>query len=196
MKFQILILLFGFFAKDSLAQGILGFFQTPQPIRQQFPILPTAPPVRQVVQLVQPVPVAPIQPQPQPQPQIPILQPTALPVGQVPQSAPIAPPIPTQPQLQGQPNEQQEELPPLTEMQKQMQPAVSQQQNITQETGPIQPFVPGTISKNCKMYTIKQGDTYNQIGQANNVTLQSLLRANPYVNPVNLKVGMPICIPS
>jgi LysM repeat protein len=45
-------------------------------------------------------------------------------------------------------------------------------------------------------YTIKRGDTFYKIARRFNVTLDSLLKANPGVNPDALLIGQKICIPS
>lgn len=45
-------------------------------------------------------------------------------------------------------------------------------------------------------YVIKSGDTFYQIAVTNNITLDSLIRANPGVDPNRLFIGQIICIPS
>ena len=45
-------------------------------------------------------------------------------------------------------------------------------------------------------YVIKSGDTFYKIAVANNISLDSLLRANPGVDPDRLFIGQIICIPS
>lgn len=50
---------------------------------------------------------------------------------------------------------------------------------------------PGTNS-----YVIKSGDTFYKIAIANNISLDSLLRANPGVDPDRLFIGQIICVPS
>lgn len=44
-------------------------------------------------------------------------------------------------------------------------------------------------------YTIKQGDTLFSIGQRYGVSVQSLLSANPGIDPNSLRIGQLICIP-
>ncbi len=44
-------------------------------------------------------------------------------------------------------------------------------------------------------YVIRAGDTFYQIAQRFNTTVNALLEANPGVDPRNLRVGMSICIP-
>ncbi|MDR1600063.1 MAG: LysM peptidoglycan-binding domain-containing protein [Oscillospiraceae bacterium] len=45
------------------------------------------------------------------------------------------------------------------------------------------------------VYTIKRGDTFFAIAQANKVTLAELTAANPGVNPEKLYVGQSVCVP-
>ncbi|MBW4828173.1 MAG: LysM peptidoglycan-binding domain-containing protein [Clostridiaceae bacterium] len=44
-------------------------------------------------------------------------------------------------------------------------------------------------------YTIRQGDTLFNIGQRFGVSVDTLLRANPGIDPNNLRIGQLICIP-
>ena len=44
-------------------------------------------------------------------------------------------------------------------------------------------------------YTIRPGDTFFLLAQRYNVTLNSILAANPGVNPRNLQIGQVVCIP-
>ena len=62
-----------------------------------------------------------------------------------------------------------------------------------------QPVSPGT-EEPCKpgdmiSYTIRSGDTFYKLAMQYNVPLQSLLDANPSVNPNNLRVGQVVKIP-
>ncbi len=45
-------------------------------------------------------------------------------------------------------------------------------------------------------YTIKAGDTLYKLAQTYGVTVQSIIAANPGINPNNLQIGQHICIPS
>lgn len=45
-------------------------------------------------------------------------------------------------------------------------------------------------------YIIKSGDTFYKIAMENNISLDSLLRANPGVDPNRLFIGQIICVPS
>lgn len=45
------------------------------------------------------------------------------------------------------------------------------------------------------LYTIKQGDSYFGLANRFKTTINALIRANPGVNPQNLKLGQQICIP-
>lgn len=49
---------------------------------------------------------------------------------------------------------------------------------------------PGTFA-----YTIKAGDTFFSLAQRFNTTVDAIQRANPTVNPNNLRIGQIICIP-
>ncbi|MDF2610127.1 MAG: hypothetical protein K0R92_1601 [Lachnospiraceae bacterium] len=48
---------------------------------------------------------------------------------------------------------------------------------------------------NCMVYIIRQGDTLYSISRRYNVPLASILRANPFVDIYNLRIGEEICIP-
>lgn len=45
-------------------------------------------------------------------------------------------------------------------------------------------------------YVVKQGDTFYLIAKRENISLDSLLRANPGIDPNRLFIGQIICIPS
>ena len=45
------------------------------------------------------------------------------------------------------------------------------------------------------IYVVKKGDSLYKIAKENNVTVNALMRANPYVNVYNLQIGEEICIP-
>ena len=45
------------------------------------------------------------------------------------------------------------------------------------------------------IYTIKKGDTLYSISKRYNVPLAKILRANPYIDIYNLRIGEQICIP-
>lgn len=53
----------------------------------------------------------------------------------------------------------------------------------------------GTTCVNGTAYTVKRGDSFFLIAQRNNVSLASLIAANPGVDPARLQVGQVICIP-
>ena len=44
-------------------------------------------------------------------------------------------------------------------------------------------------------YTIKAGDTFYNLAIRFNTTVDAIIRANPNVNPNNLRIGQIICIP-
>ncbi|MBZ2175827.1 LysM domain-containing protein [Schnuerera sp. xch1] len=44
-------------------------------------------------------------------------------------------------------------------------------------------------------YTIRAGDTFFMLAQRFNVSVQSIINANPGVDPENLQIGQVICIP-
>lgn len=47
----------------------------------------------------------------------------------------------------------------------------------------------------CINYVIKAGDTLYAISRHYNIALDTLIKANPYVNVYNLQVGEVICVP-
>ena len=58
--------------------------------------------------------------------------------------------------------------------------------------------IPGTGPVPCPggtLYTIRAGDTLFSIAQRFNVTVDAILRANPGIDPNNLRIGQEICIP-
>ncbi len=58
--------------------------------------------------------------------------------------------------------------------------------------------IPGTGPVPCPggtLYTIRAGDTLFSIAQKFNVTVDAILRANPGIDPNNLRIGQEICIP-
>ncbi len=46
------------------------------------------------------------------------------------------------------------------------------------------------------IYIIKPGDTLYKIGQRYGIPTAKILRANPYINIYNLRIGDKICIPT
>ncbi len=46
-----------------------------------------------------------------------------------------------------------------------------------------------------QLYTVVPGDTFKTIADQNGVTLEDILKANPYINPRNLIPGQVICLP-
>jgi peptidoglycan endopeptidase LytF len=57
--------------------------------------------------------------------------------------------------------------------------------------------VPGT-TPSCEgtLYTIRAGDTLFSLAQRYNTTVDAIIRANPGIDPNNLRIGQVICIPS
>ena len=51
------------------------------------------------------------------------------------------------------------------------------------------------ICINGAYYIIKEGDSFYKIAQKYNISLNSIIEANPDANPYDLKVGQEICIP-
>lgn len=47
----------------------------------------------------------------------------------------------------------------------------------------------------CINYEIKQGDTLYSISRRNNVDLNAIIMANPFINVYNLQIGDVICLP-
>jgi LysM repeat protein len=63
---------------------------------------------------------------------------------------------------------------------------------------PMQPTIPGPEEpQTCEgfMYTIRAGDTLYMLSRTYRVNLDTLMRANPNLDPYNLRIGMQICIP-
>jgi len=58
------------------------------------------------------------------------------------------------------------------------------------------PAPTGVCPPNHIEYTIRAGDTLYRIAQTYNVTVDSILRANPGINPYSLRIGQRICIPT
>ncbi len=52
-----------------------------------------------------------------------------------------------------------------------------------------------TCPEGSGMYTIRQGDTFSQVVQRFNTTVEALTEINPDLNPNSLSVGQRICIP-
>lgn len=48
---------------------------------------------------------------------------------------------------------------------------------------------------NGRIYVVKRGDSLYKIAKENGITVNELMRANPYVNVYNMQVGEEICIP-
>lgn len=46
------------------------------------------------------------------------------------------------------------------------------------------------------MHTVRAGDTLYMLAKQYKITLDSLMRANPNLDPYNLRVGMQLCIPA
>ena len=57
---------------------------------------------------------------------------------------------------------------------------------------------PGTVSTGAEggSYTVESGDTFAKIAQKTGISLQSLLDANPGVDPRRLRIGQSIVLPS
>ena len=48
---------------------------------------------------------------------------------------------------------------------------------------------------NGRIYVVKKGDSLYKIAKENGVTVNELMKANPYVNVYNMQIGEEICIP-
>ncbi len=55
---------------------------------------------------------------------------------------------------------------------------------------------PSTCPTGTQPYTIRSGDTLYNLANRYNTSVDAILRANPGLNPNNLRVGQVICIPS
>jgi len=58
------------------------------------------------------------------------------------------------------------------------------------------PPPPGICPPGTRPYTIVAGDTFYSLARRFNTTVDAIIRANPGVNPDNLRIGQVICIPS
>lgn len=63
------------------------------------------------------------------------------------------------------------------------------------EPAPVEPLPPVPEPETTRVYTIKQGDTLGKIAKTEGVSLDSLMAANPGVDPKRLKIGQEIQIP-
>ncbi|SCY91141.1 LysM peptidoglycan-binding domain-containing protein [Alkaliphilus peptidifermentans] len=61
---------------------------------------------------------------------------------------------------------------------------------------PPPPPPPPTCPTGTRAYTIVAGDTFFNLAQRFNTTVDAIRRANPTVNPDNLQIGQRICIPT
>lgn len=57
--------------------------------------------------------------------------------------------------------------------------------------------IPGEIPQNCSgvIHTVEKGDTLYMISKMHKVSLNDLLKANPDLDPYDMKVGTKLCIP-
>jgi LysM repeat protein len=46
------------------------------------------------------------------------------------------------------------------------------------------------------MHTVRAGDTLYMLARQYKITLDELMRANPNLDPYNLRIGMQLCIPT
>lgn len=59
-----------------------------------------------------------------------------------------------------------------------------------------QPERPVPLPAGCKaIHTVKMGDTLYMIAKMHHITLDALMRANPDIDPYNLRIGTQLCIP-
>lgn len=54
---------------------------------------------------------------------------------------------------------------------------------------------PVTCPEGTRSYIIQAGDTYYSLARRNNVTVESIIQANPGINPDALLIGQTVCIP-
>jgi len=66
----------------------------------------------------------------------------------------------------------------------------------TTPTLPTTPSNPVFCPEGAFSYTVQDGDTFWRLSQAYGVSLQSIVDANPGVNPQNLQIGSTLCIPT
>lgn len=60
--------------------------------------------------------------------------------------------------------------------------------------GPTPP-PPGRCPQGTMSYTIRSGDTLYLLANRYNTTVEAIMRANPGIDPYNLRIGQVICIP-
>nr|WP_227019136.1 LysM peptidoglycan-binding domain-containing protein [Sinanaerobacter chloroacetimidivorans] len=60
---------------------------------------------------------------------------------------------------------------------------------------PATPDYPTPACPNGMIHTIVAGDTLYALARHHNITLDSIIKANPNLDPYNLRIGMKICIP-
>ena len=54
----------------------------------------------------------------------------------------------------------------------------------------------GGVPAGCKtVHTVKMGDTLYMIAKMHHISLDALMRANPDIDPYNLRIGTNLCIP-
>ena len=64
------------------------------------------------------------------------------------------------------------------------------------QTAPLTSEMPASCPKGTFAYTIQSGDTIWRLSQTYGISTQSILDANPGVNPQNLQIGSTLCIPA
>ena len=53
-----------------------------------------------------------------------------------------------------------------------------------------------SVPAGCKaIHTVKMGDTLYMIAKTHHISLDALMRANPDIDPYNLRIGTNLCIP-
>ncbi|WP_165000405.1 muramidase family protein [Anaerophilus nitritogenes] len=67
--------------------------------------------------------------------------------------------------------------------------------NLQVGEGLCVPMMPNISCPTGSYYTIKYGDTLYKIAKEYNISVNEIIRLNPYLNPYHLMVGQVICIP-
>lgn len=59
----------------------------------------------------------------------------------------------------------------------------------------VSPHIINIVEGTNMTYTIRPGDTFHSIAMMHSMSTEELMRANPGVNPYNLRIGQQIVIP-
>lgn len=109
-----------------------------------------------------------------------------------------APPIPSMPTAPTMPIVPAPEMPTMPSIPAPTVPSIpGPAPTLPTIPAPMQPMPEPEETPACEgfMYTIRAGDTLYMLSRTYRVNLDTLMRANPSLDPYNLRIGMQICIP-